>query len=256
MIYRLAIPSTILLAAAVCTIPVCAAGQKAQPPTTAPTPKAQLPKITQKMTFQGSCKGNAVDSDGKPVITALTPPADQLALSNRLRAENPNWTLGEGGFIWKRQPISCDSVLIVESDADKGHTAIAFLDGSKKPVLGFEGQIAQQDVVGSFTDVVVTVILLPDGSTRSVQQPGLQGPLCQVFSAKPDSQLHYKDGATLIAKARDMAEVQATWASHIITITCSAGMKNPADGHITNLNVEFNVTPRPDSVYTIPEPHP
>ncbi len=241
MVYRVVVLSTMLLAA--CTIPVCAAGQKAQPPTTTPTPKAQLPKITRKVTLQGSCKGNVVDSDGKPVTTALPLSAGWLALSNRLRAENPNWTLDDESVIWKAQPLSCDSVLILELDDYKTHTVIQFLNGSKKPVLAFEGPLALQQV-GS-TNLVATNILLPDGKVISIPQPGIQGPQCEIYSSQPDFQQHsYKDGPRLAAEAK------ATWASHLMTISCGAGMSESDNGHITKINVDFKVMPPPPSVYT------
>jgi hypothetical protein len=240
MVYRVAVLSTILLAGAACTIPLCAVGQKAHPST--PTPKAQLQKITPKVIFQGSCKGNVVESDGKKVITSLTHPADQLALARRLRAENPNWTL-EDGLIWKTQLLSCDSVQIIELDDYKTHTVIEFLDASKKPVLAFEGPLALHDVGSTY--VVATNILLPDGKVFPMQA-AIQGPHCEVYSSQPDFQHHsYKDGPRLAAEAK------TTWASHLIRMTCGAWMTNRADGHITKVNVDFNVMPPPPPVYGV-----
>jgi hypothetical protein len=243
MVHRVVVLSALLLAAAACTIPVWAAGQKAQPPTTTPTPKAQLPKITQKVTFQGSCKANVIENDGKQVIPASMLPGEKFALAQRLMAENPNWTLGDGGTIWKSQLLSCNSVLIIELDDYKTHTVIQFLNGSKIPVLAFEGPLALQQV-GS-TDVIATNILLPDGKVISVPQPAIQGPHCEIYSSQPDFQQHsYKDGPRLAAEA------QATWASHLMTIWCGAGMTYSDNGHITKINVDFKVMPPPPSFYT------
>jgi hypothetical protein len=172
-----------------------------------------------------------------------------LALSNRLRAENPNWTL-EDGLIWKTQPLFCVSVLIIEFDDYKTHTVIQFLDDSKKPVLAFEGPLVLHDV-GS-TDLVATNILLQDGRVFSMQA-AIQGPHCEIYSSQPDFQHHsYKDGPRLAAEAK------ATWASHLIRMTCGAWTTNPADGHITKVNVDFNVMPPPPPVYgvTAVEPSP
>jgi len=250
MIYRVAVLSTILLAGAACTIPLCAAGQKAQPP-----------KITQKVTFQGSCKGSIADSDGIPVITALTPPRDILALAQRLRAENPNQTLDNGtGLIWKTQPFSCDSVLVTESNDYKGHTFIAFLDDPKNSFMGIEGQVMQNGD-GSFTVMIAKSLLLPDGTTHSLLDPTLQTAECQIYSSHAHylvKQIHSRDFMAQEQQQNEqarrlLAKAQARWASHIIKITCSVRMKTP-DGHLTNINAEFDVTPSPPWDYTEPEP--
>ncbi|MGB9407682.1 MAG: hypothetical protein WCA89_09100 [Terracidiphilus sp.] len=261
MINRLAILSAILLASVACTTPLFASGQKAPSSTT--TPQAQPPKITQKVTFQGSCKGNIADSDGIPVITALTPPRDILALAQRLRAENPNQTLDNGtGLIWKTQPLSCDSVLVVESNDYKGHTFISFLNDPKNSFIGIEGPVMQNGD-GSFTVLIAKSLILPDGTTHSLLDPTLQTTECQIYSSHAHylvKQIHSRDFMAQEQQQNEqarrlLAKAQARWASHIIKITCSVRMKTP-DGHLTNVNVEFDVTPRPPWDYTEPEPMP
>jgi hypothetical protein len=264
MVYRMAVLSAILLAGAACTIPACAAGQKARPPTAAP--RAQLPKITRKVTFQGSCKGTISDSDGVPAITASTLPSEQFALMQRLGADGKHLTLdGATGLVWRHQPLSCDSIMVIESDDYKGHTTIVFLNAAKKAILGFEGPIAVAGgMQGAPTTVAAQFVLLPDGRTSGPMQPAIQGPNCQAFSTQPhypaqkslsgdavtQNQQRAKEEGELLARA------EASWASRLTTITCSARLRNPADGHLTNVNVEFDVPQPPSQFYTVPKLHP
>ena len=123
MRYRIVVLSAILLAAPGLMMPVCAAGQ-------------------QSWIFKGTCgKSTIAKSDGiqRGPASGMMPTKDYLALMQQARANHQ--TLGPDGFLWSREALNCDSVLVVLKSDSSGYTVVSFSnDDAKTPVLGLAGK--------------------------------------------------------------------------------------------------------------------
>ncbi len=173
--------------------------------------------------FKGTCsKGSIAESDGVKPDLGL---GNTKWLAVVKRAKAAHLTLGADGFLWSTQPLSCNSVSIMQMDDYKGHTMITFSNGDlNHPILGFAGGRVGGDGPLFFTDTAY----LADGKAMPLNPGSGQG--CHFYFT---DQVTFTQG----------------WESRLATIDCDLRVKG-SDGRLINANVTFDVSQPPP----VPEP--
>lgn len=207
---RIEVLSAILLASIGFAIPAYAAGQKG-------------------WSFKGTCSNSSIsESDGVQTGagSGTMSVKDYLALMKRTR--DSHLTLGADGFLWATRPLSCDSVVIMQIEDYKGHTAVSFSNGNpENPILIFAGGRIGGDGPLFFSDTVY----LAKGKAMPLNSGG-NGQGCHFY---------FTDHGTFTEG----------WTSRLTTIECNLKVKSET-GHLTEASVTFK-TSQPPPVPEVPQ---
>ena len=209
MIYRVAVWSALLVAGMGLAIPASAAGHKS-------------------WTIQGVCSpGSIAESDGvKPDLG----PGKTRWLAVVQQAKAAHLKLGSDGYLWKEQPIKCDSVSLVQMDDYEGHTMVTFSNGDpNNPILGFAGGRVGGDAPLFFSDTVY----LSDGKAMSLNRDG-SGQGCHFF---PQTVGLFTRG----------------WENRLTTIQCDLKVKTET-GRLIQANVTFTASQPPPTPKPLRDP--